>query len=562
MRFVWLNTAPPHRSFHPMTGCVLATLMLSCVLTMRVAEAQSGGYGTPVYSGGTFATTATNNSYRLNTGSSPWIYAYGAYSQADTGGTLSSASCSGDVTATFSWTPSSAPTPAAVIITQQAEAFWNGYPGATGSANNPLGGTNPGKGVAWTATKYSAQSAPPASLAVPCSGLSATATPPAPPNGGAAATRASYQVSVAPVTVKITGTYSTTDYRALTGQQVKVEIIGIPTNTSVTSYTWTISPSTNVFKNYNPALSSNQLIPLGSTDLTGPASGSTTISALNFYDSNAESVTVTCQASLKFPDNTTGSITATSSSITFLKPTGAWAVDPATVTIGGTSVANVIGFHDDSATSHSFGVNTTWYPVTISVPSPFAGGTGCFAQLVEPSASITRTPTGTGAATYTLKIPGPGGTWVTPSTTSFALDYNFPYYNGFTTDASGNLTGTVGIVANGANQEGPYTFSAGSTGASGDDPTGQESATDVDNGGSAWSTAAISDNFTTWLMYQPPGTGSVWVPLMKATWSGHGTASGGPSNWSATGGYTAPSPGNATDFPQWSTIIKGQQYRP
>jgi len=241
-----------------------------------------------------------------------------------------------------------------------------------------------------------------------------------------------------------------------------------------------------------------------------------------------------------------------------LKPTATWAVDPATlpVIVGGTVTTQptTIGFYDHSGVDGTYGAGTVWYPVVITVPSPFTGGTGCFAQTVTPIDTLTRTPTGSGASTYTLKIPGPGGTWVSPGT---GLDTGWPYPSGFTTDSSGDITGVAASSS--------WTLSGSGTssiGASGDNPHGQESATDVDSGGMNWQSSSISDSFTTWLMYQPTSANSVWVPIMKATWSASGNATGGPASWVATGSYSAPSPGNASDFPQWSTVIVNQEYRP
>ncbi len=43
-----------------------------------------------------------------------------------------------------------------MIIEQEATALWNGGISATGSSKNPLGGTNPGKGVDWVAAQGAA----------------------------------------------------------------------------------------------------------------------------------------------------------------------------------------------------------------------------------------------------------------------------------------------------------------------------------------------------------------------------------------------------------------------
>ena len=370
------------------------------------------------------------------------------------------------------------------------------------------------------------------------------------PSGSAFAAVGGITISASVPTVTPGGTYDPAhgDYHVLTGQQITATLNGIPSGLKVTSYTWSL-PSGTCFKTYNEKATSNQLVALGSSDLSGPAAGSASVAALSFYDRVQEDLTVTCTAAMTAPDGTVLNITAKSPTINVLKPTASWGVDPTSVPINGVSTANIIGFVDSSAGSQYFGANTTWYPAKLSVPAPFKslGGLGCFAQIATPSATITRTPTGTGVSTYSFKIKNAQGTWVAPGT---GLDQSFPFPIGFTTDANGNWTG----------QASDSSWPVSGTGASGDYPKGQETVPDVDNGGLQWTSSSISDSFTTWLMYKPDG--GVWVPVQSATWKVSGNASGGPNNWSATGNYTAPSPTDAKDPPQWSTVISGQQYRP
>ncbi len=396
----------------------------------------------------------------------------------------------------------------------------------------------------------------------PSASASATAGPSGTnPDGTSFVGTGTCSASVGPITVSTTtpaiaatGTYNPAkgDYRVLTGQQITRALSG--TLGTVTSYTWK-QPSATCFKTYNPNIqppANNQLVQLASTDLSGTDTSGKgiNVSPLAFYDSAGENLTLTCAVTLTAPDGKTVlNVSASSPQITVEKPTASWGIDPKSVPINGTSTPNVVGFVDSSAGSQYFGANTTWYPATLSVPAPFAslGGLGCFAQISTPSATITRTPTGTGASSYSIKIQNAQGAWVTPGT---GLDKGFPYPIGFTTDANGNWTG----------QASDSSWSVSGIGASGDYPKGQETVPDVDSGGSQWTSSSISYSFTTWLMYKP--NGGVWIPIQSATWSVSGNASGGPSNWSATGSYTAPSPSNTTNFPQWITVISGQQYRP
>ncbi len=365
--------------------------------------------------------------------------------------------------------------------------------------------------------------------------------------------------SAASLLVKPGGTWDPLhgDYHVLTGQQITAAVVGIPGSTAispgsftVTKYVWS-QPSATCFQTYNPGLPSNQLVPLGPADLTGPASGkSTSVAALYFYDRAQEDLTVACAVTMTAPDGKTVlNVTAKSPPINVLKPTASWGVDPTSAPINGTSTANIVGFIDSSASSRYFGANTTWYPVKLSVPAPFQnlGGLGCFAQITTPSATITRTPTGKGASTYSFKVPNAQGAWIAPGT---GLDKSFPFPIGYTTDANGNWTG----------QASDSSWPVSGTGASGDYPKGQETVPDMDSGGLQWTSSSISNSFTTWLMYKPDG--GVWIPVQSATWKASGNASGGPNNWSATGSYTAPAPTDAKDPPQWSVVISNQEYRP
>ncbi len=556
------SLSAPRRFCAPSFLLLKAALLAS--LLLAAPHAQAGTYTSPnPYSGGTMTDTAHDNSvpppvFASSTGygATTKVYAF-TPSQC-------SITVSGSPTATYTWQPDpnlpdgADPAPSAIMV-QTCYLVWNtdsaqdgattsgsgtsGIPGAAAFPSGPSGGG--------TVTGYSVASPSGSTVTVSCSPtLNYTGTTTSSSRSTVYAdANVNYSVTPYPVTIAIGGTYDPThgDYRVLTGQQITATVNGIPTGYTVTKYTWS-SPSGTCFKTYDYTLPSNQLVALGSTDLSGPAAGSTTVAGLSFYDRVKEDLTVTCTVTMTAPDGkTTLNLTATSPQVHVLKPTATWGVDPKTVPANGTANSNQIGFHDDSTTSQSYGVNTTWYPTKLSVPSPFSGGQGCFAQLVTPSATITRTATGKGVSTYSLKILNAQGIWIAPGT---GLDGSFPYAIGFTTDANGNLTGIASDSS----------WQASGTGASGDNPKGQETTSDVDNGGIMWTSSSISDSFTTWLMYKPDG--GVWIPVKSATWKASGNASGGPSNWSATGNYTAPSPTDAKDPPQWNVVISGQQYRP
>ena len=200
--------------------------------------------------------------------------------------------------------------------------------------------------------------------------------------------------------------------------------------------------------------------------------------------------------------------------------------------------------------SGGYGATEYWNPATITVPSPFSGGTGCFAQLITPSRQVTRSfPAGTSImypATYYAKIPDGNGGWMLPAV---GLDTAFPYP--FGTNAS-----------SGAQVNSNYTWDVSSQGKSGDMPTAPYNppAVSGDVGGTNWYTATMSDSFTTWLMYQP--TGGVWVPLQKLTWSTNITVSNASGPWAVSSGSTVttpPSGSNINTPPTWATVNNASQ---
>jgi len=333
--------------------------------------------------------------------------------------------------------------------------------------------------------------------------------------------------------------------RALVGQQITATLNGIPANYTVTKYTWS-GQSGTCFKTYNETAPSNQLVPLSSADKSGPAAGSNTVAPLAFYDSAKENLTLTCAITLTAPDGkSTVTLTATAPPINVLKPTASW-----TAYTSGPFVNN----------SGGYGANEVWNPATITVPSPFTGGTGCFAQLITPSRQATRSfPAGTPmvyAATYYAKIPDGNGGWTLPSQ---GLDGAFPYQYGY----QANPDGSPGAAVSGSS----YTWNVSGTGISGDMPTAPYSppAVSGDVGGTNWYTATMKDSFTTWLMYQPPG--GVWVPLQKLTWSTNTTVSNTSGPWAVSSGSTVTTPSSGTsanDPPTWTSVnnASSAQMRP
>jgi hypothetical protein len=259
------------------------------------------------------------------------------------------------------------------------------------------------------------------------------------------------------------------------------------------------------------------------------------VSPLAFYDSAAETLTVTCTVTLKAPDGTTFNLTATSPQVMVEKPTASWKAYTS-----GPSVNN----------SGGYGATEYWNPATITVPSPFSGGTGCFAQLITPSRQATRSfSPGTPmvyAATYSAKIPDGSGGWMLPSV---GLDTSFPYPFGTT-------------ASSGAQVSSNYTWDVSSQGESGDMPTApyDPPAVSGDMGGTNWYTATMQDAFTTWVMYKPAG--GVWVPLQSLSWSTNITVSDTTGPWSVSSGSTVTTPPKGTDTPNpptWTNVNNASQ---
>ncbi len=297
----------------------------------------------------------------------------------------------------------------------------------------------------------------------------------------------------------------------------------------VTSYTWTVGG--DAFKNYDPTLASNQLVPLGSTDSTGPAQGSTSVAPLLFYDRKAESLTVTCNATLTAPDGTSLSVKATSPSINVVKPTATWTAQAGYIqrfTLPGHSDYTFWGLYQDPQTSQQFGMNWTSINFAFDSPCFSPAGEGSFTQLVTPNVTLT----------------------------------------------SYGTTGPVTGVNNGVqaldNAPNVQSWNLPETGSGGDDPAvdlpNQQAYVWPGNVGDGYTN---KDAFQTWLMYMPPsvgGMGTVWVPIQTYSWNLNFYTSWTGSSWSYAGYPPSPdqfyTPMTTDDPPQWSSVQSNVNYNP
>ena len=173
-------------------------------------------------------------------------------------------------------------------------------------------------------------------------------------------------------------------------------------------------------------------------------------------------MTVTCAVNLTFPDGTTSSVTAKSVSVTFMKPTANWTVN-STAPYGPQ-------FDPSAAGSMSFAV---LWDANITVPSSFSGGSGCFAQIVQPTIQFQRHPLNNQPVNCYLQEPQTNAN----GTTSYALptmglDTHFPYQASSTQIYPGG-----------------YVWDASTQGEAGDQPGVGFSIAASDNGGNNWYTA-------------------------------------------------------------------------
>ena len=318
--------------------------------------------------------------------------------------------------------------------------------------------------------------------------------------------------------------------QALAGQQITASLNGsTPSTAKVTSYVWDFSGGTPI-KNWDKdgvaadGKTPQQLFPLLPSDLTqtDTTGNGISVNPISFYDQAADKLTARCVVNLKFPDGTTASATAISPSVTFMKPTvSKWSIYTGYVQ----HVQNPSGqrgYQLMPAPGSTNAGGEAWSNTTIVLPPQFAatGGLGCFAQLITPDTEITNDDPTKDPTFLNNKQQG--------------LDNSFPYKK-YTWDVSGS----------GANFDGPGLFyenynSSGYTG---------------------YSKVLENDNFTTWVMYQPPG--GVWVPLQSYDWNWSFTSLWSNSQnqwnlWRASPASVTEDPGykgaDAPTPPQWSLV--------
>jgi len=503
---------------------------------------RAGSYSSPVYSGGSAVVTyaspyyRSSNNYAFDSNNAWGGYGSGVtFTGPEGGSTNLSETAMGTITTTFTWQPSYAgePAPASAIVAQHCTAGWVGHLSGTGMptgrCDNGLGGSLVLYYEAGTcdSTKYTVKAAnADGSVTVLCSpsvhldcesGTNGTA-------GGSVTV--SYSATVYPVTISLTGQNSAN--QALTGQQITASLLipnGLPSGTKITNYTWSFDGATapNPIKTWDGTASGDsthpQLVPLTAADMTGAdtSGNGISVSSVSFYDQVADNVTVKCAVSLKFSDGTTATVNAKSVPVAFLKPSltkwdikGGW-VQHYNSTTWGLAI--------DPLSSIADGM--TWSNATISVPTPFSGGQGCFVQTVTPDRRIYQ-------ANVTTPITG-------PNNGQAGLDGSFPY---------GPLWNLPSL---GADKDGPAVVSGANA-----------------NGYQGYDKITVNDTYTTWVMYKPPSNGignPIWVPLKSYGWGFSCTIQWQTNAWVTTqappsNAATVPvfSPASTNTPPKWSLV--------
>lgn len=457
-------------------------LLAFTTLTLLPPQAYAGHY-TVSYSGG----TVNGQPY---TGNGPY------------GGSMGSSqvTCSGTITATFTWVPDypgdPSVAPPAVVIKETCLAQWYADGGGanvqySGSADDGFGDpaqatTRPGQisqGVRYEIRQSDTPGAPLKSFSVQCSPkVSASATP-----NGVVVGVVQFTASPSPLMVVLGGSGIKLNTRPeyLIGQQVNCSLT-YPSDLTASNYHWTPANACQPFKQwkltdffYNDIDKPQtvQLILLTNQDLTQ--------STLTFYPKVPTSGIVQCTVDLTVPQgahwddgSTTKTVTAQSRYIGFRPPDPPSPPSPdqpapPVLTAAFTPANGTIGF-DPSSGQMSVGAAYTY-------------------QVKTPTEFITSSDTGA----VTLFI------YFTPTISVFSGNASFLFYD------SGNMgiNGSFPVPGVSQSPDGkPIVY-------------GDRSSVTPNNPYITGANATMS--FHVWLMYRPPAP-SYWVPLADIGWGWQG----------------------------------------
>lgn len=361
--------------------------------------------------------------------------------------------------------------------------------------------------------------------------LTCSPTATADSDGHQAISSVEYSSQIFAPSVRVVGTTRFEDPVAdlfLTGQQLRCSIVGLPTGISVSSYQWDIA-GTKIdadatkglfYKDYNPYLSSNQLIKHSSADWRA--------STLHFYCAGKKTFKVKCELTLAFPpevrlEGFVPRLTVVSRQQDCRKP-DLYGSDPL---IGLVSiVGDLLRLRPDpSDPRQTEGMN--WLNIEIDVQKPFGPvGTFCTVQLINPKRVMIRHAPSGFFTTFTYSPINPS---------DYVLDVSFPYSGPWPIGIPGLLT---------------------------DSPAQNLAMDSPDAGGNDWFDANVEDKFKTFAMYLPPpgydgqtALPTTWVPISMLQWSWKAHATKTSGFWSLDSGSRQCSDPSATNFhPTWTAI--------
>ena len=295
----------------------------------------------------------------------------------------------------------------------------------------------------------------------------------------------------------------------MVGQQCVGSVSGA-TGSSIV-YQWTVAGS-RPFKSYDPTAAANQLTAMGIE--TGD-------SVVTHFAAEG-SPSLTCNVDMTFFDGTSASVTLSKNTTVELPD-----LPIKSGVIGGVYPAPVIAPYNGAQLKDSGDANRSdegvVFRVKVTTPAAYGGGgSGAWNQLVTLGTTQTL-PTGTLRATVAGATIGMN-------------DGGFPYEN----------------------ELDPGVFPAGSaTHLMTDAP--YYAAFDVDS-----TSYSVSDQFKMYLLYKPPGTGSMFVPLGYFSWGWSASASRPLHGaWSApSGSGSGPTWTETATHPEWSVVASGINWQP
>ena len=452
-----------------------------------------------------------------------------------------SVDCQGAITATIEWDTTKGPRPSCVIIKETATASWSG---STGSGSDGLGGVaaNTGGGElagggSCTTVRYSAKSDLTGNPDPMMNSPVANAALPAPTGGlqGASA-NVSYKVEVFTVDIALSGGIVTNDtHRYLIGQQV-----GATLNTGElqqTTWNWNVGGG-EAFKNWT----ANQ------NTATYTQLGSETSSSLVCHFKVPGEGSITCSAHLAVP---AGAIPAAGFDVSVSKK----------CTVKEPDFIELLVYTHQNANQYPG-------PGTILLPGYPTNGVGlyggpppttmAFRGLSNPYGGTSLGIIWHGKVTTSNDLPNPWGGYGGWNFVQEVQGNRYRVRDGESQENGENspdekLDGEYPYPAEYPNNFVPATFPAdGRLGRSGD-----QTSEPLDN---LITELEVGENFGTWMMYQPPGTGSVFVPLKKIKWQWYGKARkplnrdwtvsdlvGSNSSWQFDGL-------NFPRFPEWDSV--------